>query len=103
MRGRLPQVKIENLFTKAALGFLFIIVAGVFFLPSYTRIKELKREKKELAENLRKMKKRIKELSLSNKSVKEGSFYIEKIGRENLGLAKDKEVIVHISRGGAAR
>lgn len=103
MQEKLPQVKIENLLPKAVVGLLFIIVVGAFFLPSYTRIKELEREKKKLAENLRRMQKRIKELSLSNKSVKEDSFYIEKIGRENLGLAKDKEVIVHISRGGAAR
>ena len=103
MQEKLPQLKIDNLLPKLGLGLLFIAAAGAFFLPSYTRIKELEREKEKLAENLRQMQKRIKELSLSNKSVKEDSFYIEKIGRENLGLAKDKEVIVHISRGGAAR
>jgi cell division protein FtsB len=75
-------------------GFTIIIV--LMFLPSYTKMQELKERNQEFLA-------RIKELELKNKKlIQESQFlrnnpeYLEKVAREKMGLIREGETVYKI-------
>ena len=82
---------------KNALTLFIVTVAIVLvYLPSYTKMQELKQKNEEFA-------RRILELEAKNKKLQEeGGFlmtdpaYLEKIGREKMGLIRQGETVYMI-------
>lgn len=72
----------------------YIILTGLIFLPGAVKYYSLSIQK---AQNQAKLKALIEEnrqLAEDNKKLKNDPVYIEKMARENLGLAKKGEVVV---------
>jgi len=80
-------------------GFLFLILSLIIFatfLPKYTKIKELTQEKEAISQKINQAEGEIGELKKDLEAIKEDTFYLEKIAREQLGAVKDNEVVIHI-------
>jgi cell division protein FtsB len=69
----------------------------IFYFPNYSKLKKLKQANKRLSLEIEKLEKEIKDLKEKIEKVKkeDPSFY-EKIVREELGVAKDNEIIIDI-------
>ena len=73
---------------------LYILLAAVIFLPGSIKCRRLLRIKWANQLNLERLVNENKHLIEENKRLKEDPVYIEKIVRENLGLAKKDEYVV---------
>ena len=79
--------------------FLLIVlgVLGVWiYLPSSTKIKNLREQNSRLAKKNEDLKKEIKELQDNLRKVETDSFIWEKLARQNLGVVKEGEIVVDI-------
>ena len=81
--------------------FAIAVLILVVFLPSYTQMQDLKQKNKDYEE-------RIKQLVASNKNLMEerrllehDPVYIEKVGREKMGLVREGEVVYKLVPVGA--
>jgi cell division protein FtsB len=83
---------------KFALWIIAIIVlASVLRLfPSHTQIVELKEENERMETRIATMKGEIANLKDDLNKFKTDPYYLEKVARNELGLAKENEVIVNI-------
>ena len=76
---------------------LFILVLALFKLfPNYSRIRELEDENQQYVEDIQRMKREIDDIQKDSENFKTDAFYVEKIARNELGIAKDNEIIVHV-------
>jgi len=73
-----------------------IVVFFIIFLPGYTKLNDLKVKNARLGEQVLKLKEENKELTEEQKKLREDLLYIEKVAREELGLARDGEIIYKI-------
>ncbi len=94
--------------------FIIVVVIVLLFLPSYSKMQELKQKNQDFVQ-------RIEQLEAKNKSLEEerqhlinNPEYLEKVAREKMGLIRQGETVYkivpskekagkNISRGGAAR
>lgn len=81
--------------TLIIIGIIFFIAIFKLF-PNYSQIKELKEENNQYIEKIAEMEKEIKTLNHDLDNFKTDPFYLEKIARNELGMANDNEVIVHV-------
>ncbi len=77
-------------------GIIFLIIG--FYVPNYLRLKRLKYENYRLLADNEKVLKEIKEYEKTLKIVGTGNFIYEKIARDELGLAKNNEIVIDIER-----
>ena len=79
--------------------FILSVIILVVFLPSYSTMQDLKQKNEEYA-------KRIVDLQAKNKSLEEEKHrmltdqdYVEKVGREKMGLIRDGETMYKFVEG----
>lgn len=75
-----------------------LLVVGLIFLPGYTKLQKLKSRNKKLLNKIDKLKNKNNQLAKEQKRLKQDSSYIEKLAREELGLARDGEIIYKIEK-----
>jgi len=73
---------------------IYIIVAFAIFLPGAVKYYRLSMYKVQNDAKLRALMEENRRLAEENKKLKDDPVYIEKVARENLGLAKPGEVVV---------
>jgi cell division protein FtsB len=66
------------------------------FFPDYTRMKLLEEENEELSRQVATLKQDIATLGHDLEQFKTDPFYVEKVAREEFGIARENEVIVHV-------
>ena len=101
MREKLSKISLHRPRpAKLIKGFLLLtaIVSIIYFLflPNYTKIKKLQERNKELESNIIVLAEDIEILKDDLENFKNDPFYLEKIAREQLGIARDNEVIVSV-------
>lgn len=84
---------------KDKLFLMFIIGSSLFLLfwgiKSYLKVNQAKNEVKKMEQKLEELKSENEELKEEEKNL-QNPFYIEKLAREKLGLAKKGEVVYKI-------
>lgn len=81
------------------LTFILIIVLSTvvaIYFPTYFRYARLKKENRKMMKKVEKLKTEIKELEKNIRDLKEAPYLLEKMVRENLGAAKDDEIVIDI-------
>jgi cell division protein FtsB len=98
------QIKFLNIDYLKVFRFIFIFtfiffIFIIFYFPNYSKLKKLKQANKKLSLEIEKLEKEIKDLKEKIEKVKskDPSFY-EKIAREELGVAKENEIIIDIEK-----
>jgi cell division protein FtsB len=77
--------------------FFAVIIAGmVIYFPDYAKLKHLREENKKLRVENRKVKKEIEEYERKIRSLGKDPYIYEKIARDNLGVAKEGEIVIDI-------
>lgn len=82
---------------KKPIYLLIIILILIFiFLPSYTKLCDLKQKNRDLEEKIEELKKKNIALQKEKENLEKNPFYIEKVAREKMGVVKKGEVIYKI-------
>ena len=95
---RLPKIDYLKLIKWGFLALLITAAVIFIYFPNYTRLKRLKQENILLNENINGLKKEISELNANIRRLDSDSFIWEKLARQNIGIAKDGEIIVDIRK-----
>src|SRR3989338_8438534 len=82
---------------KNALGlFIITFVILIIFLPSYTKMQDLRQKNIEYAEQIQQLKKENVLLLEEKNRLNNDPVYLEKIGREKMGIVKEGETMYKI-------
>ena len=71
-----------------------IIILLAIYLPGFSKLQELKEEKRNLERRIEVLTKTNEELKKEKDRLENDPSYIEKIAREKLGMAKKDEIIL---------
>ena len=80
----------------AILLFILTVFVFVYFLPSYTKMQDLKQKNFDYAETIRELQKKNGELLKEKDLLETDPAYLEKVAREKMGLVREGEVIYKI-------
>ena len=94
--------------------FVFTIIILIIFLPSYTKLQDLKQKNLDYEYQIRQLTMDNDRLREERRRLEHDPVYLERVAREKMGLVRDGEVVYklvpqqqnqenNISRGGAAR
>lgn len=92
----------KNLFPKKkqylllTLFFVLIIIWIIFYFPYYTKLKRIRQENENLLTRIEKVKQEIFDYEEKSRRIKKDPYLLEKVAREDLGVAKDGEIVVDI-------
>ena len=77
---------------------LFVIttIVFIFFLPSYTKLQDLKERNADFAKEIQALKKENTQLAEEKRLLEQDPVYLEKVAREKMGLVKEGEVVYKI-------
>ena len=73
--------------------FSFAIIVFLLFLPSYTKMQDLRQKNSELAKELLELKRQNRDLRREKKLLDNDPVYLEKVAREKMGLIREGEVV----------
>ena len=79
--------------------FVLAILVLIVFLPSYTRMQDLKQKNARYAEDIKRLTKERENLLEERRKLTEDPAYLEKVAREEMGLIKEGEVIYRMVPG----
>ncbi len=83
---------------KNALGlFIVAIIVLVIFLPSYTKLQDLKQKNLDYQNQIEQLTKKNEELREEKRRLEEDPVYLEKVAREKMGLIRQGEVMYKIT------
>ena len=71
-----------------------VIIIAVILLPGYTKLQDLISENKRLGKRIVELGRSIEELQAEKEKLESDILYIEKVARENLGVAREDEVVI---------
>ncbi len=78
--------------------FAFALFALFIFLPSYTKLQDLRQKNVEYSKQIEILKLRKIKLMEEKKLLESDPTYLEKVGREKMGLIRTGEVVYKISQ-----
>ena len=79
---------------RSAIGlFVSAIIVLLVFLPSYTRMQDLRQKNTEYGHQVRDLVRKNGQLREEKRRLKEDPVYLEKIAREKMGLIREGEVV----------
>jgi cell division protein FtsB len=84
------------------LGLLLLVLLGYAYYPPVRKFDELRRREAKLDEDIRFEEQREKHLKAKQEKLLNDPRFVEKIAREQLGLAKPGEVIFKVSESALA-
>ncbi|MFA6282001.1 MAG: septum formation initiator family protein [Candidatus Omnitrophota bacterium] len=74
------------------------IIAGVIlYFPNYAKLKKLRQVNAELAVKVKALNREVKDLQVKIKKIGKDPYVYEKMARDNLGVAKENEIVVDIT------
>lgn len=82
---------------KALWLFLFAFLVLLAFLPSYTKLQDLKQRNQDFEEKTVKLQQEIDDLNKRLHRLEHDPVYLEKVAREKMGVARKGEVIYRLS------
>ena len=77
----------------------FLAIIAVFliiFMPGYAKIQELKQKNRELEANIKRLKRDNLSLQQEKEKIEKDPDYLERVGRQELGILKKGETIYKI-------
>ncbi len=89
-------MQIKNFKKNIIIFFALFFILGLLFLPGYRKLNEMRTKNEKLLHEIKKLKKKNLQLSRERRKLKKDRSYIEKIARQELGLARDGEIIFKI-------
>ncbi|MCD6583627.1 MAG: septum formation initiator family protein [Candidatus Omnitrophica bacterium] len=96
MRVKLFNVDSFKLW-RLIIGFVILLIGvGIVYLPSYLRLRRLRKENQRVIEKIAHLKKEIKTLETDVEKLQNESSLWEKLVREKLGVAKKDEIVIDI-------
>lgn len=75
---------------------MFIIALLAVFLPSYSQMQDLRDKNREYADRIEALQKRNVQLEEEKHLLETDPVYLEKVGREKMGLIRDGERVYRI-------
>lgn len=96
MPERLLNISRNKWVRISAFIFCLAIVTVVIYFPNYARLKKLRGENKKLALENEKLIGEIIDYEEKLRRVGKDPYFYEKIAREELGIAKEGEIIIDI-------
>ena len=85
-----------NMIKKIIIIAAFVLLILIIFLPSFSRMQDLKRRNQEFKDEIKFLAEKNKQLFEEKKRLIEDPVYLEKVAREKMGIAKEGEVIYRI-------
>ena len=83
---------------KNAIGlFILTIVVLILFLPSYTRMQDLKQKNSDYRKQIEQLQQKSAELKEEKRRLEDDPVYLEKVAREKMGLIREGEVVYKIT------
>lgn len=82
---------------KAGWLFFFAFIVLLAFLPSYTKLQDLKQRNQDFVERTAKLQQEVEDLNKRLYRLEHDPAYMEKVGREKMGVVKKGEIIYKIS------
>ena len=82
---------------KAGWLFLFAFLVLLAFLPSYTKLQDLKQRNLDFEEKTVKLQQEVESLNQRLYRLENDPAYLEKVAREKMGVARKGEVIYKLS------
>ena len=79
-----------------ALGFCLIILIGIIYFPNYARLRKLRGENVRLTLENNELIEEIADYQEKLKRVGKDPYLYERIAREELGIAKEGEIVIDI-------
>ena len=76
--------------------FVFAVVILAVFLPSYAKMQELKKKNRDYAAQIELLTKRNQQLEQEKILLETDPAYLEKVGREKMGLIRQGEKVYKI-------
>jgi cell division protein FtsB len=76
---------------------LLLIFGVIIYFPNYAKLKKLRQLNSDLLVKNKSLSKEIKELQRKLKKVGKDPYLYEKIARDNLGVARENEIVVDIA------
>ena len=70
---------------------LVLIALSVIFLPSYTKLQDLKLENSRLEKRITDLQDSVRQLTVEKERLESDIIYIEKVAREKMGLIRKGE------------
>lgn len=74
------------------------IAATIIYFPNYSRLKELRNESKRLIQENEDLVEEIADYEEKLKRIGKDPYLYEKIAREELGIAKEGEIVIDIKK-----
>ena len=76
--------------------FIIVVVVALLFLPSYTKMQELKQKNQEFTLKIQELDARNKKLEEERRFLLTNPDYLEKVAREKMGLIRPGEKVYKI-------
>ena len=73
---------------------VILFIAGIIFLPGFSKLQQLKEENRTLENRIEILLKTNDELRKEKERLENDPSYVEKIAREKLGMARKDEIIL---------
>ena len=77
--------------------FVLTIFVLVIFLPSYSKMQDLKQRNAEYEAQIKELQAKKQELIKEKQLLEEDPVYLEKVAREKMGLIREGEVVYKIT------
>ena len=83
---------------KSAIGlFVLTIIVLIIFLPSYTKMQDLKQKNLDYKRQIEQLQQKSAELKEEKRLLETDPVYLEKVAREKMGLIREGEVVYKIT------
>jgi len=97
------RVKLSSLDYLKALKIIFFVIialvaALIFYFPNYAKLKRLREERTRLLGEIKNLQQENRQLQTTLKKVTKDPSVLEKIARDDLGVAKKDEIVIDIER-----
>ena len=83
--------------------FVLTVIILALFLPSYSTMQDLKQKNKEYAERITALEQKNRKFELERHMLQTDPDYVEKVGRETMGLIRPGETVYKIVPAGQKR
>ncbi len=76
--------------------FIITVIIAIIFLPSYSKMQELKQKNLEFFQRIQQLEVKNKQLEQERQFLQNNPAYLEKVAREKMGLVRQGETVYKI-------
>ena len=96
MGGKLLSLSKNRKVRFLALGVCLFVIGMIIYFPNYAKLKKLRQENRRITQDNQKLQEEIKDFEDKLEKLGRDPFVYEKIAREDLGVAKENEIVIDI-------